>query len=67
MHRFHVDNTRGGDRTRYDIIIGRDLILQLGQILEWDETVAPMKETGNLLGQPDLTKRDMWEVVMHNA
>ena len=29
------------------------------QILEWDETVVPMKEPGNFLGQPELTKHEM--------
>ena len=45
------------------MIIGHDLMVQLGlkvdfgcQILEWDENVVPMKETGNFLGQHDLTK-----------
>ena len=37
------------------------------QILEWDETVISMKDPGNFLGQPDLTKREMREVVMHTS
>ena len=63
MHHFHVDNLRGDEGVVYDIIIGSDLILQLGmeadfghQILEWYKTVLHMKDTGNILGQPDSTK-----------
>ena len=47
------------------------MILQLGlndnfvyQILEWDETVIPMKDPVNFLVQPDLTKQNIPEVVM---
>ena len=44
------------------MIVGHGQMLQLGlksdfrhQILEWDETVVPMKELGNLIYQIDLT------------
>ena len=47
-------------------LIGRDMMVQLGlkadfgrKILEWDETVIPMKYPGNFLGQPNVTKREM--------
>ena len=49
-------------------------MLQLGmkdkfgcQFLKWYETVVPMKELGNLMGQPYLTKRKMREVVIQTA
>ena len=38
-----------------------------GQVLEWDETVVPMTYPDNFLAHPDLTKRKVQEVVMHNA
>ena len=54
------------------MIIGHDLMVQLGlkaefghKILEWDDTVVPMNDPVNLLGQTDLTKRNMGEVVIH--
>ena len=56
------------------MIIGRDLMLHLGltvdfkrQVLQWDGTTVNMKESRNLLGQSDLTKREMREVVMQTA
>ena len=61
-HQFHIDNIWGDERIGYDMIVGHDLMVQLGlkddfihQILEWDETVVPMKEPVNLVGQLDLT------------
>ena len=57
-HSFHVYSTRGDEGIGYDMIIVRDLMVQLGlkynfgrKILEWEETVVPMKEPGNFLGQ----------------
>ena len=64
----------GDEGVGYEMIIGCDLMVKLGlkadfgnQVLEWDMTVIPMKEPGNFLGQHDLTKRDMQEVVMQTA
>ena len=37
------------------------------QVLQWDGTTVHMKDTRNLLGQSDLTKREMREVVMQTA
>ena len=37
------------------------------QALEWDYTVVPMKEQVNVLGQPDLIKCEIWDIVMQNA
>ena len=56
------------------MIIGRDLMVQLGlkaefkrQVLRWDGTTVHMKSSRNLLGQSDLTKHGMREVVMQTA
>ena len=50
------------------------MMLQLGlkanfrhQILEWDDTVIPMKDPVNFIGQPDLTKSEIREVVKQTA
>ena len=62
---------QGDTQIGYDMIIGHDLMVQLGpkadfgcKILEWDEPVIPMREPGNFLGKPNLTKRDTQEMVM---
>ena len=55
----------------YEIIIGRDPMVQLGptdnfklQVLQWGGATVHMKETRSLLGKSDLTKHNMREVVM---
>ena len=70
-HCFHVENAQGDARIGYNMIIGCDLMVQLGlkanfesQILEWDEAVIFKKYQGNFLGQYDLTKHNIREVVM---
>ena len=72
-HRFHVDNDEVELGIGYDMIIGRDLMVQSGltadfkrQVLQWDGANVYMKESRNLLGTSDLTKREMREVVIHN-
>ena len=35
--------------------------------MEWDNIVVPLKETGNFLGQPDLTKRGIQQFVMQTS
>ena len=56
------------------MIIGHDLMVQLGltddfkcQVLQWDGASIHMKESRNLLGESNITKREMREVVMQNA
>ena len=56
------------------MIIGRELILQLGlsanfkdQILEWGGNTVMMKEPSGILGQTDLTSRDMSKVVINST
>ena len=58
----------------YHIFIGRDLMLKLGPIayfnhnlLKWDENVVLMKEPGNFLGKPYLSKKDMQEVQINTV
>ena len=37
------------------------------QVLQWDDATAHMKQPSVLLGQSNLTKRNMREVVMHTV
>ena len=74
QHHFHVNNDKGELGIGYDMIIGRDLMLQLGlsndfkcQVLQWDGVNVPMKEPSGLLGQSDLTSSEMCEVVMKTS
>ena len=62
-HHLHVDNAQGYDGISYYMIICHELMVQIGlkanfgrKILEWEKTLIPMKDQGNFLGQPDLTK-----------
>ena len=74
VHRFHVDNNMGKSVIGYGIIIGRDLMLQLGllsdfkhKVIQWDDAIIKMKELSGLLGQIGPTSREMLEVVMHTS
>ena len=49
-HRFHFNNDKVGSGIGYDIIIGRDLMVQLvlkddfkNQVLQWYDDILPMK------------------------
>ena len=49
-HRFHIDNDKGDSGIGYDMIIGRDLMVQLKltadfkrQVLQWDGATVYMK------------------------
>ena len=51
-HCFHIDNNEGKSVIGYDMIIGRDLMVQLGlaadfkrQAFQWDGTTVHMKES----------------------
>ena len=73
-HRFHVDNNKRELGIGYDMIIGRDLMIQIGltvdfkhQVLQWDGANVHMKYPSSFLGQSDLTKCEMREVVMQAA
>ena len=63
-HQFHVDNDEGELGIGYVMIIGRDLMLQLGlaayfkhKVLQWDGATIHMTEPRGLLGKAKLTKR----------
>ena len=71
-HRFHVDNNKGESGIGYDMIICRDLMVQIGptadfrcQFLQWDSTTVHMKEPSSLLVQYDITKREMRKVAIY--
>ena len=73
-HCFHLDNGLVYAGIGYYTIIGRYLIVKLSlkasfgcQIMEWDNTVIPMKDSRKSLGQPDLTKREIRKGVMQTV
>ena len=57
-HLFRVNNNGFESCIGYDMIIGHDLMVQLGltvdfkcQVLQWDGDTVPMKEPSGLLGK----------------
>ena len=71
---FHVDNYEVESGIGYGMITDRDLMVQLGltanlksQVLQWDGTTVHMKEYINLIGKSDLTKHEIWGVIMQTA
>ena len=73
-HRLHVDNDKVNSGIGYAMIIGRDLIVQLGlmddfkyQLLQWDDDKVHMKEPRSLLDKSGINKHDMREVFMQSA
>ena len=73
-HCFLVNNYKVESGIGYDMIIGSELMLHLGlkanfkcQFLQWDGTTVHMKEPHSLLGEFNLNKRNMREVVMQTA
>ena len=74
MHRFHVDNNEGDLFIGYDVIVGRYLIVQMGQtvnfkhhVIQWDGVLVSMKEPMGLLGQKYLTGREMCKVIIKTS
>ena len=70
-HHFHVDNGIGELGIVNDIVIGRDLMVQLGllanfkhQIFQSNGIITPMKEPNSLIRKSDITSCDMHEVVI---
>ena len=70
------NETSGGNYIAYNIGRGKgcefmvklDIIANFKhRVLEWDDTVVNMKYQGNLLVKPNVTKREMQEVVMQGA
>ena len=73
-HLFHVDNDKGESGIGYDMIIGRDLIVQIGltatfkrQVLQWNGATVHMKEPIGLLGKSNINNREMSKVVMQTT
>ena len=71
LHHFNVGNNEGKSVIGYDMIIDRNLIVHIFiqanfkcQVLKWDVDTVTIKEPSGLLGQTDLTSREMHEVVM---
>ena len=69
---FHVDKNKGYLGIGYNIIIAHDLMVQIvsmtdfkRQVLQCDDAAVPMKNPTKLLGQKDLTSREMCEVLVH--
>ena len=73
-HRFHIDNDKGESGIGYDMIIVRELMVQLGlaanfkrQVFQWYGATAQMKEPSSFIGQSDITKRKMRKVAMKSV
>ena len=73
-HRFHVNNDKVELGIGYEMIIGHDLMTQLGlnsyfnlQALQWYGATVYMKEPICLLDKSNLNKRKIQEVVMQAA
>ena len=71
---FRIDNKEGDSEIGYDMIIGYVFMLQLGLMnkfiyksIAWDDYVLSMKETRIFIYKPNLTKREMWDVVIQTA
>ena len=74
LHRFHIDNNEGELVIGYDMIIGRDLMVQIGlldhfkcQVFQWDGSAVPMKDPISFLDQTDSTSHNMCEVVIQTT
>ena len=73
-HRFRVNNEKGESGIGYDMIISRDMMVQIGlmdnfkhQVLQWVGATVHMKEPSVLLGQSNIAKREVRKVVMQTA
>ena len=73
-HRFLVGNNKGKSVIDYEMIIGRDLMVQLGltdrfnlQGLQWYGATVHIKEPSGLLGKSYLNKYNMLKVIMQTA
>ena len=65
---------KGESGIGYAMIIGSDLLVQIGllaefkhQVLQWDGVTVPMKEHSGMLGKSDITSREIYEVVIQTA
>ena len=70
-HCFHGNNDKSELGIGYEMIIGRELMVQLGltsdckrQVFQWDGATVHMKEPRGLIGKSNLNKHEMRKVVM---
>ena len=73
-HYFHANNDYCKSSIAYDMLIGRDMMVQLGltdkfkyKVLQWDVTTVHMKEPSGLLRQSVLTKYKIYKVVIQTS
>ena len=73
-HSFHVSNEKGESRIGYGMIIGCDLMVQLGltadfehQVFQQDGATVHMKEPISLIGKYNINKRAVRKVVMQTV
>ena len=71
MHRFRVDNNECELVIVYDMIIGHDLMVQMGgfncQVLQRGGAAVPMKQSSSFIGQTFLGGHKMHDVLMQTA
>ena len=74
LHYVHIDNNYVESGIGYYIIIGRDVMVQLGlssnfnhRIFQCYSATVPIKEPIGLLGQIYLTSHDMRKLLMQTA
>ena len=74
LHWFYVDNDEGELGSRYHIIIGQELMVQLClaagfklQVLAWNYAVLKMKTLRSFLVLKNLNKHNIQKVVIHTA
>ena len=70
----HANNNKFKSGIGYDMITGRDLMVQLGPIfdfkrqsLQWYVATVPMNQPSGMIGESDLSKREMRKVIMQTA
>ena len=73
-HQFHVANDEGDSGIGYVMVIGPNLMVQLGlmsdfkiQFIQWDSAEVTMKDPSGLLGKYDLSKHEIRKVFMQTA
>ena len=71
QHRVKIDNDKVESGIVHGMIIGHDLMLQLGPLVDFNHQVIQlygvtghMKETRGLLGQSDLSNHNMHNVII---
>ena len=74
FHRFNVDSNGGESGIGYDMIVFRELMVQLGlnenfkcQVIKWYDAALPIKEGNSLLGKIYLTGCKTHKVAMQTS